>query len=180
MSRKIILLLFLVVLVNNTMAQTFAQRSHAEFGIGIGRRAYINSKSAMLRGTLFANHLYKINNVISIRHGLDVIYWHKKYDDINSGPGSGYLITSSSYEHFAYGYILGCDVVMNKVTVQLGMGKYLHYKQIAIYNYQFYSKFGFKYKLTDKLYLNSTIRAHGTIADYIDFGIGIKIGDRKL
>ncbi len=180
MSKRIIYIILLICLNTSAKSQSFADRSHAEFGIGIGRRAYINSKSAMLRGTFFANHLYKINNVIAIRHGLDVIYWDKKFDDINIGVGSGYLITSSSYEHFAYGYLLGCDFVMNKVTVQLGMGKYIHYNQIAIYNYQFYSKFGFKYKVSEKLYLNSTIRAHGTIADYIDFGIGIKLGDKKL
>lgn len=179
---KNILSILIVILSFNELAfsQKFIDRSHVELGIGLGRRAYINSKSAMLRGTVYANHLYKINNVISIRHGLDAIYWDKKYDGINSGVGSGYLITSSSYEHFAYGYTLGSDFVMNKITFQLGMGKYLYYKQIAIYNYQFYSKFGFKYKINDVFYLTSTIRAHGTIADYIDFGLSIKIGDKKL
>lgn len=179
--KKITLYIFLFFIVSmNLNAQNFLHRSHLELGAGIGRRAYINSKSAMLRGTVFVNHLYKINNVIALRHGLDVIYWDKKYDNVNTGVGSGYLITSSSYEHFAYGYLLGADIVMNKISFQFGIGKYLYYKQIAIYNYQYYSKFGFKYKLSDMIYLNSNIRAHGTIADYIDFGIAIKLGDKKL
>ncbi len=180
MKKRIILTFLFFIAFMNLLAQNFATRNHAEFGIGIGRRAYINSKSAMLRGTLFANHLYKINNVFSIRHGLDIVYWDKTYDGINTGTGSGYLVTSSSYEHFAYGYLLGTDIVMNKITFQFGMGKYLYYKQIAIYNYQYYSKFGFKYKLSDKLYFNSNIRAHGTIADYVDFGIAIKFGEKTL
>jgi hypothetical protein len=180
MRRRTLILILFILCNAIAYSQNFIHRSHTEFGIGIGRRAYLNSKSAMLRGTFYANHLFKINNVISLRHGLDVIYWDEIYDGVNSGPGSGYLITSSSYEHFAYGYIFGSDIVMNRVTVQLNMGKYLYYNQIARYNYQFYSKFGFKYKVNNYLYLNSTIRAHGTIADYIDFGFSIKIGDRKL
>lgn len=171
---------FLIICICNSYAQSFMQRSHIELGIGFGRRAYINSKSAMLRSTTYANHIFKINNVIAIRHGLDVIYWDKKFDGKNFGTGSGYVLTSTSYEHFAYGYLLGLDVVMNRITLQLGSGKYLYYKQMGIHNYQFYSKLGFKFRINNTLYLNGAIRGHGIIADYVDFGIGIKIRDRKL
>lgn len=178
--RSIIVFVILLICNHDLHSQSFAKRSHAEFGIGIGRRAYINSKSAMLRSTTYANHIFKINNVISIRHGLDVIYWEKTFDDKNFGTGSGYVLTSTSYEHFAYGYLLGLDVVMNRITFQMGAGKYLYYNQMAIHNYQFYSKLGFKYKISNTFYFNGAIRGHGIIADYVDFGIGIKIKDKKL
>lgn len=178
--RSIVLLTLILLNLGELNAQSFKQRSHVEIGIGFGRRAYINSKSAMLRSTTYANHLYKLNNVIALRHGLDIIYWDKKFDGINTGTGSGYILTSTSYEHFAYGYLLGLDVVMNKITLQIGGGKYLYYKQMAIHNYQFYSKLGFKYRINNTFYFNGAIRGHGIIADYVDFGIGIKLGDKKL
>ena len=109
-----------------------------------------------------------------------VIYWDKKFDGKDFGTGSGYLLTSTSYEHFAYGYLLGPDIVMSRITLQLGLGKYLYYKQMAIHNYQFYTKLGFKYKINNTFYLNGAIRGHGIIADYVDFGIGIKLGDKLL
>jgi hypothetical protein len=180
MRIRIIFISMIILSFLNSYSQTFAKRSHAEFGIGFGKRAYINSKSGVLRSTSYINHVVKINNVIAIRHGLDVIYWDKTFDGKNFGTGSGYLLTSTSYEHFAYGYLLGLDVVMNRITFQMGLGKYLYYNQMAIHNYQFYSKLGFKYKISNTFYFNGAIRGHGIIADYVDFGIGIKIGDKKL
>lgn len=167
----IISLLLLLLHFNTNAQEKLTRKSNIEIGLGIGRRAYINSKSAMFRSTFAAHYLRNVNELVSIRMGPEIIYWDIPYD----GANKGYLVTSSSYENFAYGFLLGADVNMSKVSFTYGLGKYLYYKQIGIYNYQFYTRLGFKFKVHKNLYFNSVMRSHGLIADYIDFGFSIKL-----
>ena len=154
-------------------AQTASlQRSHFDMNVGIGRRAYINSHEGVVKGMASINYVQKINNVFYLKTGLDAMYWDVTY---YATTGKGYLLTSTSYEHFAYAWFLGGEIVMNKVVFQGGMSKYLYFKHLSQYDVNYFSKIGFKYLITPRLNVGFFLKAHSYEADYMDFGIGLKL-----
>jgi hypothetical protein len=161
--------LFAVCFAN---AQPSLNRSHAELNIGAGRRAYINSKNAMLRGMLSANYNYKINNVFYLRSGLDLNYYEHAFNGDYSGPG--YILTATSQENYSVGLFLGGEVVMNRIIFQGGMSRYIYYKPLPQYNLKYYSRIGFKYLISPHVNVGFFLKAHNNEADYLDFGIGYK------
>lgn len=176
MKRVYISLIFLLFGLLS-FAQVSLNRSHAEFNLGLGRRAYINSKEAQLRGMASLNYVYRINDVFYLKTGLDINYWDHKFDGNFNGPG--YQLIATSYEHFAYAWFLGGEIVMNRVIFQGGAARYLYFKHLPtkeIFNREvnYYTKIGFKYLITKNLYAGFFLKAHSYEADYMDFGIGVK------
>ena len=169
---KTLFLCIMLSSIQTTHAQKLLERNTFEIDLGIGKRAYINSKDGVLRGTASLNYNWRVHKIIDIKTGFDAIYWDIPYQDRPNDPG--YLITSTSYEHFAYAFVLGFDLKMRRTTFQYGLGRYLYYKQLAAYDYDYYSKLGFRYQLTEHFNAGFFLRAHSYIADYIDFGIGYK------
>lgn len=168
------LLLFILILgaVSIANAQPSLNRSHAEVNIGMGRRAYINSKDAMLRGMLSANYNYKINTVFYVRSGLDLNYYDHAFNGDYLGPG--YILTATSYKKYSVGLFLGGEVVMNRIIFQGGMSRYIYYKPLPQYNLKYYSRIGFKYLISPHVNVGFFLKAHNNEADYLDFGIGYK------
>lgn len=160
-----------------TLAQASLNKSHVELNIGLGRRAYINSKEAMLRGMGSVQYVHRINNVFYVKSGLDVNYWDHKFN--GNFNGKGYQLIATSYEHFAYAWFFGAEIVMNKVIFQGGAAKYLYFKhlptkEIFKREVNYYTKIGFKYLITPNLNVGFFLKAHSYEADYMDFGIGYK------
>ncbi len=169
---SILRILLFVIISTASFAQSSLNRSHVELNLGLGRRAYINSREAMLRGMGSVQYVQRINNVFYIKSGLDVNYWDHKFDDNYSGRG--YQLTATSYEHFAYAWFLGGEIVMNKVVFQGGAARYIYFKHLAQYDVNYYTKIGFKYLITPNLNVGFFLKAHSYEADYMDFGIGYK------
>lgn len=168
-SSVIFLFFFFSITAN---AQYSLDKSHIELNAGIGRRAYINSKDAMLRGMLSLNYNYKINNVFYLRSGLDLNYYDHAFNGDYKGPG--YILTATSYEKYSVGLFLGGEIVMDKIIFLGGMSRYVYYKPLAQYNMKFYSKLGFKYLISPHINVGFFLKAHANEADYLDFGIGYK------
>ena len=158
-------------------AQKSLERSHFEVNLGLGRRAYINSKDAQLRGMASLNYVHRINTVFYLKTGLDVNYWDHKFDGNFAGPG--YQLIATSYEHFAYAWFVGGEIAMNRVIFQVGAAWYLYFKHLPtqeIFNrdVNYYTKIGFKYLITKNLNAGFFLKAHSYEADYMDFGLGYK------
>lgn len=179
MKRIILTYLFLFYGLISS-AQSSLNRSHVELNLGIGRRAYINSKEAQLRGMASLNYVYKINKVFYLKSGLDINYWDHKFDGNFSGPG--YQLIATSYEHYAYAWFFGGEIAMNRVIFQGGAASYLHFKHLPddylIQTFgrkvNYYTKIGFKYLITKNLNAGFFLKAHSYEADYMDFGLGYK------
>lgn len=64
------------------------------------------------------------------------------------------------------------ELSLAKLALQLQVGTYLYsaYKD----NGNIYSKLNSRYFLTDKLYLNLSLKTHYAVADFIEYGIGYK------
>lgn len=173
-------ILILLLISASSEAQVSLNRSHAEINLGIGRRAYINSKDAQLRGMASLNYVYKINNVFYLKTGLDINYWDHKFDGNFNGPG--YQLIATSYEHFAYAWFLGGEIVMNRVIFQGGAARYIYFNHLSdeqlkiSFNRKvnYYTKIGFKYLITKHVYAGFFLKAHSYEADYMDFGLGYK------
>ncbi len=172
MIKKIIFILLFITLGYNSQAQVSLNRSHAEINLGLGRRAFINTRKAQLRGMFSANYVQKINNVFYLKTGLDINYWDHVYDGNYNGPG--YQLTATSYEHLAYAWFLGGEIVMNKVIFQGGVARYIYFKHLPQYDVNYYTKIGFKYLITKHVYAGFFLKAHSYEADYMDFGLGYK------
>lgn len=152
-------------------------RSTWEVHVGLGHRAYINSKEGVLRGTASLNYNWRIHKYWDIKTGFDVIYWGTVYEGSPTLPNTyekGYLLRSTSYEHFAYALFLGGDFKMGRTTFQTGYGHYLYFKTMDLWNVKGFYKAGFRYQLSAHLSAGFFLRAHANEADYIDFGFGYK------
>lgn len=172
MMKRILLVLIIGLMSSFSQAQVSLNRSHAELNLGIGRRAYINTHKAQIRGMISANYVQKINNVFYLKTGLDVNYWEYAFDGNYNGPG--YQLTATSYEQFAYAWFLGGEIVMNKIIFQGGMARYIYFKHLPQYDVNYYTKIGFKYLITKHVYTGFFLKAHSYEADYMDFGLGYK------
>lgn len=172
--KKIVLFLFLFINGLNCIAQKqyTLNRNTVEVHVGIGRRALINSRQGVFRGTASLNYNWRIHKYWDIKTGLDVIYWNTVYKGLPNDPG--YLLRSTSYEHFAYALFVGGDFKMDRVTFQTGVGYYLYFKTLDLWNVKYYTKIGLRYQLTKHLSTGFFLRAHANEADYMDFGIGYK------
>lgn len=170
--RILFISLFFISLSLTSFSQVSLNRSHLELNVGIGKRAYINSNKGMFRSMGSINYNQRFNNVFYIKTGLDVNYYDIPYDGNSSGPG--YILTSTSLEHFSYAWFLGGEIVMNKIIFQGGMSRYLYFKHLPQYDVNYYSKIGFKYLITPHLNLGFFLKAHSYEADYMDFGFGYK------
>lgn len=170
--RSVFIFCLILLVYCKSNAQSALNRSHLEFNIGIGKRAYINSRDGMFRSMASLNYNYRINNVFYLKSGLDVNYYDIPFNgDYNA---KGYILTSTSLEHFSYAWFLGAEIVMNKVIFQGGMSRYLYFKHLPQYDVNYYSKIGFKYLITPHLNFGFFLKAHSYEADYMDFGLGYK------
>jgi hypothetical protein len=172
---KKIKLITCILFVICTIAQAHSQhleRSTFEVGGGIGRRAFIDSKTAMLRGTVSSYYNLRLHKLWDLKLGADAIYWDITYKgNFNNDPG--YMIRVSSYEHWAYAAVMGYDFKMNRLIFTGAVGRYLHFN--GLYDLKYYTKVGFRYLITPHLTGGFYMRAHSNEADYIDFGLSIKL-----
>lgn len=169
--------IFLFILLTWLPAVAYSQhleRNTLELGLGMGKRAYVNSKKGVMRGTASLNYNIRLNRFWDLKLGGDAIYWDIKYKGGNFYD-SGYLLSASNYEHWAYAVTVGSDFKMGRLIFTNSVGRYLYFKHLEAYNIQYYTKVGFRYLITRNLTAGVFLRAHSYEADYMDFGISFKL-----
>ncbi|MCB9246626.1 MAG: acyloxyacyl hydrolase [Flavobacteriales bacterium] len=67
----------------------------------------------------------------------------------------------------------GHQWLIYKVHLIVDLGAYLY--KPSTDKFLIYERVGFKYQVSDKLYLRTTLKAHIAVADFIDWGIGYKL-----
>lgn len=80
--------------------------------------------------------------------------------------------TSKGSMNSQVGIHAGFRVRYNKLYVIGNIGHYLVYDYLR--HGKVYSRIGLRYSLIDNLFLNFTLKAHNTIADFIEWGIGYR------
>lgn len=171
--KKLLFTISLFILSGTVAAQDLdLNRNTFELVLGAGRRAYINSKKAMLRSTFSMNYNIRLHPLWDLKLGADAVYFDHVFDGNNLGKG--YILRSTSYGHFAYGAFLGADFKMNRVIAQFGMAKYIYFNDLPQYNMQFYSKLGMRYVISRHVSVGFLMRAHQAEADYMDFNLSYK------
>jgi hypothetical protein len=153
-----------------TLGDTVTERHQWELSAAIGQRGLIDRKEYVFRSTLNVNYLYAINSVIQARIGADALYF--------SDPSKN-ILRGWSREKWAYGAGLGLETTMNKVVFLLGYNRYLYFN--SVHNLEnpddpihYYSKLGFRYKITPKFTFGLVMRANSNQADYIEYGLSYR------
>lgn len=168
---KAIYLLYLWSLT--TLSSATAQHLHRntfEISAGIGRRGISTNDKGVFRSTITAGYNIRMHSIIDLKLATDVLY----YDKVNET-----ILRGGSNEHWAYGFVTGADIKLNRILFTTGIGRYLYFNSKWEDDFpndkiRFYTKIGFRYLLTKNLTAGFIMRAHSVQADYIDFGLSVK------
>lgn len=151
----------------STMAQDFG------FGLsaGIGRRGIIRSKDYVIRSTLTSSFFYKAHPTLDIKLELDNIYTNRPQENLLMAWGAN---------KWASGLVIGADYRIGRMFFCGGLGKYIDFVSVWGQHHPgdeilFYNKVGIKYQLKKYLLIGITMRSHKGQADYLDFGMSIRV-----
>lgn len=180
--------------VRQTAAFRINNKHSFEFGLGLGRRGfvqagqYINPKtgkpitltdSAAQRSAtsnlyllgLYAGYNYRLNGLLSLKAGTDMVYYFRpfSYNDFYST----YQETGSSFDKLSAGLSLGVDIWLGRLAVTANYGYYLHYDNPdSIHGYWI---MGGKYYVNNWMALNAKIYIHQFEAHYANFGLSFNV-----
>ncbi len=168
-----------------------------EFGVDIGKRGVVqvggglgahneeqrNATSRLYQSGLYAGYNYRVNPVLSLRAGLDAVYYFTTLDTISDIKHfyATYQELGSSYDRWRLGTSIGAELWMGKVSFPVNLGYYLHYHYFiptndhTYYPPNFYWSFGARYYFTPFLAIEAKQYLHRTQADFAGFGLLFKI-----
>lgn len=158
------LLLILLCLTGNPLIAQTLQRNTFELAAGLGQRGIINTKEGVLRGTGSLFYNIRFHALWDLKLGADALY----YDRTDQN-----LLLATSYDKWAYGAVLGADFTMSRIIFHSGMGRYVYFK--GRYPIRYYTRIGFRYVISPHLTAGFFMRAHKSQADYIDFGLSLRL-----
>lgn len=172
--------------------ETFSvDKKHSfEFGVGIGRRGfiqtgeYINTQtgkpinltdsaaqktaaSNLYLAGFYAGYNYRLNQLLSLKIGTDIIYYFKPFSWGNFYRTFQELGTS--YDKLSLGLSLGTDIWLGRIALTANYGYYLHYNALNPVN--FYWTLGAKYYIRPWMALDAKIFIHRFEAHYANFGL---------
>jgi hypothetical protein len=78
--------------------------------------------------------------------------------------------------NYQFGAHLGFRARYGRLHILLNAGQYIIYDYLRHGN--IYSRIGLRYALTENVLLNVTLKAHSTIADFIEWGVGYRINTK--
>lgn len=147
--------------------------SSGELVIGMGRRGkYRSAGEGFYRTGVYAGYNYFFNQAIGLKAGFDMVYYHTVFDIEQFDETFQYY--GSSYDAIRMGAGLGLDVAMNRFVVSSLVGRYLHYNSFHE-DINWYWTSGLRYYLTPHVGLQSTLYMHRMQADYLNWGVVLKI-----
>jgi hypothetical protein len=112
----------------------------------------------------------RVNRKSGLHAGLDFSYDHSKKSEIKNDT----LNLDNVFLNRAQAAILiGHELYINRLSLLTQGGIYLY--DPTHLNNSFYQKVGFKYYVTEKIFVNMTMKLHLGIADWIEWGIGARL-----
>jgi hypothetical protein len=149
-------------------------RSFVDFGADIGRRGSFKSHAGSWKSGLYAAYNYKLNPVVSIKAGVDAVYYYTTF----TGTGETFQYLATSYDPWRVGLSVGGDLWMGKFVMAGGYGYYLKYN--SYYPVKYYSTIGFKYYTNTRLGIQMKMYFHRRQADYVGAGLVFRIPTQKF
>jgi hypothetical protein len=166
------------------VAFNIEHKSSFEFGLGIGHRGLKQNYNQKLSPAdsikleyatshlnnvgIYAGYNYRLNPLLSLKGGTDVVYYSTTFNKVN------FLYTSqdygTSYDKFSVGTSIGADLWLSKVVFEADYGYYLHLKY-DVTPVHTYWNFGVKYYLTNWVALETKAYLHRTQAHFANFGL---------
>lgn len=147
--------------------------SSGELVIGMGRRGkYRHPGEGFNRTGVYAGYNYFFNQAVGLKAGFDMVYYHTVFDIGRFDETFQYY--GSSYDAIRMGAGVGLDIAMNRFVVSSLVGRYLHYNSYHE-DINWYWTSGLRYYITPHIGLQSTLYMHRLQADYLNWGIVLKI-----
>jgi hypothetical protein len=140
--------------------------SYLFVGIGGFKETYPTGgkKYPVIAGSFFAQKLF--SHKVGYETGLDFIY----KPSINTYKPIIYKANESFLQMAIYnGYLMTLD----KLQIVVGLGIYLKDEFLA--DDFFYNRVGFRYYFKENFFANLTLKSHWAKADYVEYGIGIRL-----
>ncbi|UII22158.1 acyloxyacyl hydrolase [Fulvivirga ligni] len=69
---------------------------------------------------------------------------------------------------------IGTEILLGKLHIIYQAGIYL-YKPQVFYESSWYQRYGLKYQIIDKAFINTSLKTHSRTADMVEFGLGVRI-----
>ncbi|SFG65961.1 acyloxyacyl hydrolase [Pedobacter insulae] len=156
---------------NETSFQTLRRNSFEIMG-GFGFRGVFEKQRAKYRSGLYAGYNLYLNDLITLKTGLDAVYYFTTFDPNNNAET--FQNYGSSYKPWRLGASVGTDVNVWRITINGRIGKYIYYDRYYK-NATWYWAFGPTYFITPKLGIQASSYMHFAQADYMNYGIVLKI-----
>lgn len=167
--------------LNNTQEQpkqeeqtnTTLHRSSIELSFGLGKRGVFEEKNKKLyKSGLYAGYNYYLNDVFSLKAGIDAVYYYDIYDSNNHVKTFQYYATS--YDRWRLGASAGVDANVWRLTFTAQLGKYIHYNSLYK-NATWYWAFGPTINITPHIGVQAKTYMHFFQADYINYGLVFRL-----
>lgn len=149
------------------------KRSFIELSVGAGKRGVFEDRTKKLYKTgLYGGYNCYLNSVFSLKAGLDAVYYFTVYNPNNNTNTFQYYATSLS--RWRVGTSIGADANLWKFTLSAQVGKYIYYNNLYD-KVNWYWAFGPTFNLSPRIGLQAKTYLHFFQADYINYGINLKL-----
>lgn len=148
-----------------------AEGGSAELVVGMGRRGRYRTHGAFLRTGVYGGYNYFINQAIGFKGGVDMVYYHHVFDGERFDETFQYY--ASSYDRIRLGLSIGAEAAMGRFAVNGMFGRYLHFN--SFHGMMWYWSSALRYYVKPYLGLQSTLYMHRIQADYLNWGVVLKI-----
>jgi hypothetical protein len=139
----------------------------AVYGTGV-KENYPPDGNQFFAHTFYLQFLKPLGHTSRIALGADVFYDLSLSRFIDSVPAS-----EEHVKIIRSGIHLGYEMPINKIILLIHMGYYL--LDETKFDGSFYHRYGIKYQVGKRLFINLSLKSHWARADYFELGIGWKI-----
>ncbi len=148
-----------------------SEGSGGELVVGVGRRGKYRTDDGFWRTGVYGGYNYYINPAIGFKAGLDMVYYHTVFDIDRFDETFQYY--GSSYDRVRLGLSAGAEFALGRFAVNGMFGRYLHYN--SFHGYKWYWSSALRYYLTPNIGLQSTLYMHRIQADYLNWGVVLRL-----
>ncbi len=112
----------------------------------------------------------RMNLKSGLNIGLDFSYDHSKKSEISYDTLN---VENTFLNRSQVGFVAGHELYINRLSMLTQVGVYLH--DPTHINKAIYQKLGFKYYVSDKVFVSMIMKIHLGVADWIEWGGGIRL-----
>lgn len=149
-------------------------RGFIDIEADIGRRGSNKSYTGSWKSGLYAGYNYKLNQAVSVKAGMDAVYYYTAYDNTNET----FQHLATSYDPWRLGVSLGGDLWLGRFIIMGNVGYYLKFN--SVYPVKIYEVAGFKYYANSWLGVQLKMYFNKAQADYFGAGLVFRVPTQKF